>query len=73
VTRAKRQHVLTLLVESIDGVTEAALAAHRVTLAEISELAAEGLVTATAQRIGAGAREIVVTRVRITDAGRVRL
>lgn len=50
--------------------TDAALAAHGVTAAQIAELAAAGLVIATAQRMGLGPREIEVTRVRITGAGR---
>jgi hypothetical protein len=67
---ADRHRTLRLLADSPEGVTDAVLAAHGVTAGEIAKLVAAGLISTTAQRMGVGRREIAVTRVQITAAGR---
>jgi putative heme iron utilization protein len=69
VTR-KRRRALGLIDEAPDGVTEQVLLAHDVTIKQIVALIDEGLATARADRVRAGGREIEMTRVRITEAGR---
>jgi putative heme iron utilization protein len=66
----KRRRALVLIADAPDGVTEQVLLAHDVTTKQIVALIEEGLATARADRVRAGGREIEVTRVRITEAGR---
>jgi hypothetical protein len=69
----KRRRALTLLAGSPGGATETILLAHGFTAKLIAELVDAGLATAARQRVGAFGREITVTRIRITDAGRKAL
>jgi hypothetical protein len=67
---ATRHRALELLAASRDGVTEAILIAHGLTIDFQVELIRAGLATAKAERVVAGGRAIEVARVRITEAGR---
>jgi hypothetical protein len=64
------RRLLTLLVASDDGCTEAILMAHGFALELIDGIVSAGLATATAEHTFAAGRAIEFTRVRITDAGR---
>jgi hypothetical protein len=64
------RRTLELLAASRDGVTEAILIAHGLTIDFQVELIRAGLATAKAERVVAGGRAIEVARVRITEAGR---
>jgi hypothetical protein len=66
-----RRRALALLAGSPDGTTEDALAAHGLTVGLLADLVRDGLATATAERVRVGKREIEVTRLRITDEGRL--
>ena len=68
-----RERALTLLASSSGGATETMLLAHGFTAKLIAELVDAGFATAAHQRLGVPGREITVTRVRITDAGRQAL
>jgi hypothetical protein len=65
-----RRRALELLAASPDGCTEAVMLAHGFTVAQMVELIAAGLATASTERVVAGSRTIEVARMRITDAGR---
>jgi hypothetical protein len=65
----RRHRALALLAGSTDGMTESLLLAHGFPIKLMAELVSDGLVTATAEWMGVGRREIQVTRVRITPAG----
>jgi hypothetical protein len=68
------RRLLELLVGSADGATDALLRAHGFTLEVIINIVSTGLATAKAERMfAADGRAIEVTRVRITDAGRLAL
>jgi hypothetical protein len=55
------------------GCTEAIMLAQGFTVEFLTELVRDGLATATAERVMAGAKQIEVARVRITEAGRKAL
>jgi hypothetical protein len=65
-----RRRALELLVDSPNGCTEAVLLAHGLSRELLVDLIDDGFATASAERVRAGGREIEVTRVRITVAGR---
>ena len=65
-----RRRALELLAASPDGCTEAILAAHGFTVAQMVELVRAGLAAATGERVIAGNRSMEVARVKITAAGR---
>jgi len=67
---ATRRRALELLAECPDGCTEAIMLSHGFTVEQMVELIRTGLATATTGRVMAGARPIIVARVRITEAGR---
>ena len=71
--RPDRERAFTLLASSPGGATETMLLAHGFTAKLIAELIDAGLATAAPQRLGMPGREITVTRVQITDAGRQAL
>jgi hypothetical protein len=64
---ATRRRALEL---SPDGMTEAMLLAHGLTVETLVDLIRAGLATAKAERVMAGGRAIEVARARITEAGR---
>ena len=68
-----RRRALELLAASRDGVAEAILLAHGITVEMMVELVRGGLASATPERVVAGKRAIQMTRVRITEAGRQAL
>jgi hypothetical protein len=70
---ADRHRALQVLATAPDGCTEAVLLAHGFTVALLAELVRDGLAAASTDRVRAGKREMQVTRVRITDAGREAL
>jgi hypothetical protein len=65
-----RRRALDLLADSPNGCTEAVLLAHGLSRELLVDLIDDGFATASAERVPAGGREIEVTRVRITVAGR---
>jgi hypothetical protein len=67
---ADRRRALALLAGSPDGCTEAVMLAHGFKLDLLVELVRDGLATTKPERMRVGGREIAVTRVRITEAGR---
>jgi hypothetical protein len=73
----KRRRALVLLAGSPNGCTESILLAHGITAAQLASLVRDGFVTTKVERmiagVGVGKREIEVTRMRITDAGRKAL
>jgi hypothetical protein len=64
------QRLLELVAASKDGATDALLLAHGFALEVIVGVVRAGLATAQVEPILAGEREVEVSRVRITDAGR---
>jgi hypothetical protein len=71
VRQRRRDRALGLLAANPDGLPEAMLAAHGVSIATMVELINAGLATARVQRFGRP--RIEVTVVQITDAGREAL
>jgi hypothetical protein len=69
---AGHRRALKLLADAADGWTEALMLAYGLSAGLIADLVDAGLATAKAERMHAG-RPIEVTRIRITDAGRVAL
>jgi hypothetical protein len=67
---ADRRRALRVLAASPDGCTEALMLAHGFKLDLLIDMVRDGLATAHNDHMRAGGREIEVTRVRITDAGR---
>jgi hypothetical protein len=67
---ATRRRALELIAWSPDGMTEAMLLAHGLTVETLVDLIRAGLATAKAERVMAGGRAIEVARARITEAGR---
>jgi capsid protein len=67
---ATRRRALELIAWSPDGMTEAMLLAHGLTVETMVDLIRAGLATAKAECVMAGGRTVEVTRVRITEAGR---
>jgi hypothetical protein len=67
--KADRRRALELLAGSHDGCTEAIMRAHGFTVDILVELIAAPLATAQTERMVAGGRGIVVTRMLITEAG----
>ncbi len=63
------RRALELIAWSPDGMTEAMLLAHGVTVEMLVDLIRAGLATAKAERVIAGGRSMEVARVRITEAG----
>jgi hypothetical protein len=53
-----------------DGCSEALMLAHGFTVEQMLELIRAGLATVTTERVVAGTREMEVTTLRITEAGR---
>ena len=73
IRNAKHRRALALLASSAHGCTEAILLAHGFSIPLLVELVRAGLANASSERVHAGNREIEVTRVRITAAGREAL
>jgi hypothetical protein len=67
--RADYRRALTVLADSPDGATEALMLARGFKLELLVELCRGGLASAQSQRVRAG-REMEVTKVKITEAGR---
>ena len=65
-----RRGALELLAACPDGCTEAVMLAHGFTVAQMVELIAADLATASAERVVAAGKSIEVARVKITDEGR---
>jgi hypothetical protein len=61
---------LSILAGSPDGCTESMMLAHGFTVDFLTELVLSGLATATVDRMIAGRKQVDVTRVQITEAGR---
>jgi hypothetical protein len=72
-SRKESRRLLELLAASPDGCNEPLLAAHGFPNDLIVGVVRTGLATANAERVFAGGREVVVSRLRITDAGRQAL
>jgi hypothetical protein len=70
---SQRGRLLALLAESAEGCTEDLLRAHGFKLDDMVDVVNAGLATATAERTVAGGKSVEVSRMRITDAGRVAL
>ena len=68
-----RLRLLTLLAESNHGVSASLLAAHGFRASAVAALLTEGLVTTTARLIRAGGKDIQVTMVAVSEAGKVLL
>jgi hypothetical protein len=68
---AEWRRALEVLAKSADGCTTSALLAHGFPSTLVADLITLGLATAKSEHIQAGQRTADVTRVRITDAGRV--
>ena len=67
------RRALEVLAKSADGCTTSILLAHGFPSTVVADLITMGLATAKSERVRAGQRTIDVTRVRITEAGRVAL
>jgi hypothetical protein len=65
-----RRRALEVLADSPNGCIELVLLALGLSREVLVDLIDDGFATATAQRVHAGGRDIEVTRLRITDAGR---
>jgi hypothetical protein len=70
---AHEHRLLAMLAESVDGCTDVLLVAHGFDFELMARLVRERLATATPERTFAAGNPIEVTRVRITDAGRLAL
>jgi hypothetical protein len=70
---ADRRRALELLARCTDGCTEAVLLAHGFTTKLITELVRTGLATTQTEHMHGGRRAVDVSRIRITDAGRMAL
>jgi hypothetical protein len=66
------RRALEVLNNSPEDATEAVVMAHGISSEVLAGLVRSGLATATTERMS-GERTVDVTRVRITDAGRVAL
>jgi hypothetical protein len=67
------RRLLEMLAASADGTTDALLVAHGFAFDLMARLVRERLATATPERAFAASKPVEVTRVRITDAGRLSL
>ena len=67
------RRALELLAEFADGCTEAILLAHGFSAELIDELIGVGFAAAKTESLPAGRRQLEITRIRITIAGRVAL
>jgi hypothetical protein len=70
---ADERRAIDLLAKSANGCTTSLLLAHGFSSSLIAELITAGLAAAKSEHMRAGQRNIDVTRVRITDAGRAAL
>ena len=70
---AGERRALEVLAKSADGHTTAIMLAHGFCSSVVAELIATGLATAKSEHKHRGQRLVDMTRVRITDAGRVAL
>jgi hypothetical protein len=70
---AEERRALDLLAGSPAGCTTSILLAHGFSSSIVADLISAGLATAKSGRMRAGQRNLDVTRVRITDAGRAAL
>jgi hypothetical protein len=70
---ADQRWALDMLAGSPRGVTESVMLAHGFTVGLLAGLVRDGLATAASDIVLAGKRKVQVTRVRITDAGRLAL
>jgi hypothetical protein len=71
--KSDRRRALELLAASRDGCTEAAMIAHGITTEMMVEMIADGLATASAERVVAGGKTVEIARVKITEAGRLAI
>jgi hypothetical protein len=67
---AEQRQALEMLAGSPHGCTESIMMAHGCAIGVLRDLVRDGLATAASETTVAGRRRIVVTRLRITDAGR---
>jgi hypothetical protein len=67
---AARRRALTILIAAPEGCTEATMTAHGFSLEFLADLARDGLVNETVDRVRKGKREIDVVRLSITAEGR---
>jgi hypothetical protein len=71
---ADGRRLLEMLARAPDGLTETTLlASHRFTLETLVELITSGLVVAKPERVVGDGREINITRLHLTEAGRQTL
>jgi len=64
-----RRRVLELLAGSPQGCTEAILLAHGNTAAQLASVLRDGFAIERAERMKVSGREMLITRLYITDAG----
>jgi hypothetical protein len=70
---AHRLRALALLAGSARGVTKSIMLMNGFTTELLARLVRDGLATAKLEHVWAGGRSIEVTRLQITDAGRLAL
>ncbi len=70
---AEQRRALKLLAGSRDGATQAVLSSHGFDASLIAGLVNRGLAMITYERVLAGAKDVEVTKVRITGKGREAL
>jgi hypothetical protein len=70
IPKPDRRRALELLDASRDGCTEAIMMAHGFKIDILVDMSNTGLATTTTEHMVAGARQVKVTRMRITEAGR---
>jgi len=66
----QRRALATLATSGPDGATQAVLSSHGFDASLIAGLVNRGVATITYERVRAGAKDVDVTKVRITEAGR---
>jgi len=72
--KAEQRRALAMIADGgLNGCTEATLRVHGLSIALLSHLFRDDLITITAERVRVGGQLIEVAKFRITDAGRAAL
>ena len=72
--KAEQRRALAIIADGgLNGCTEAILRVHGFSIALLSRLVRDDLITITAERVRVGGQLIEVAKFRITDAGRAAL
>jgi hypothetical protein len=69
----EQRRALEMLAGSAHGYTESIMMAHGCAIGVLRDVVRDGLATAASETTVAGRRRIMVTRLRITGAGRLAL